>query len=73
MLLHPDYKRILRYAWSIKLTVLAVIFSAAETALPIIQPYVSIWPGIFAVAAGLSSAGAFYTRIVSQKEFRNGN
>lgn len=65
MKLAPDWKRVLRRAWSIRLVLLAGVFSAAEVTLPFLEP--SIPPGIFAALSGLAAGGAFIARLVAQK------
>ena len=65
MKLAPDWRRVLRRAWSIRLLLLAGGFSAAEVALPFLEP--SIPPGIFAALSGLAAGGAFVARLVAQK------
>lgn len=69
MKLIADWRKVLRYAWSIRFIVLAVLFSTAEVAVPMMQGYVDIPPRLFAALAGLSSGLAFLFRIKAQKEF----
>jgi hypothetical protein len=70
--LRNDWKHILKHAYSVRLIVLAGALSGAEVALPIIQPYVPIWPGALAAGAGLAACGAFFARIAAQKQFGGG-
>lgn len=49
----------LRYAWSIKLVVLAGLLSGAEIALPLIREVVDVPRGLFAAASFAATAGAF--------------
>lgn len=69
MTLHPDWRRLLRYAWSIRLLMLAGVLSGCEVALPLIQPIINIPTGIFAGLSALSTCGAFVARLMAQKEF----
>lgn len=69
MKLNPDWKRILKKAWSIRFLVLAGVFSGIETAMPLLQAVLPVPAGIFAVLSGLSVAGAFIFRLIAQKDF----
>lgn len=69
MVLHEDWRKILRCAWSVRLIALAFLLSALEVALPLIQPYLPLNPVYVGVAAGIASAAAFVSRLVAQKEF----
>lgn len=59
-----DWKRVLRYGWSIRLIVLAGLLSGAEVVLPLFVD--SIPRNLFAVLSMLVTAGAFVARIVAQ-------
>lgn len=60
----PDWRLILRKAWSVRLAVLAAAFSAAEVALPFFTPF---FPDrTMAVLAVLASTGAVIARIWAQ-------
>lgn len=72
MRLREDYKKILRYAWSIRFNLLATLFGLFEIALPIIDEMIYIPRGWFLVAALMCSLLANVARIISQKEFRDG-
>lgn len=65
----PDWKEILTKAWSIKLILLAAIFSGlsvfvAKTSADVL----GITPAMFATLAALVNAGAFVARILAQKQ-----
>ena len=60
----PDWRLILRKAWSVRLAVLAAAFSAAEVALPFFTPFFP--PKTMAVLAALASTGAVIARIWAQ-------
>lgn len=66
----PDWKAILRHAWSVRLMIVAALLSGLEVALPLLQSFLPIRPGIFALLSGLVVAGAFVARIVAQKRIR---
>lgn len=62
----PDWRRILKQAWSIRLTVLAGLFSAAEVILPL---FVDVLPRhLFVVLAFVAIVGAAVARLVAQPE-----
>jgi hypothetical protein len=67
--LRSDWKKLLRYAWSIRLICLAGLLSGAEVALPLIQPLISIPAGVFAGLSALTVGGAFVARLVAQQQF----
>ncbi len=69
--LHPDWRRILRRAWSVRLMALAFILTAAEVALPAVPPIPGVSPTALALAAGLVTAGAFVARLIAQKDFED--
>lgn len=64
MKLIEDAKTVLLKAWSIRLALLAAVFSAAEVALPFFAPFVP--PKTMAVLALIASAGAAIARVVAQ-------
>lgn len=64
----PDWQRVLRRAWSIKLMLLAGLLSGLEAILPIIMDAV-LWPRwlaslVISMVVGL----AFVTRLMVQKD-----
>ena len=62
----PDWQRILKQAWSIRLTLLAGLFSAAEVILPL---FVDVLPRhLFVVLAFVAIVGAALARLVAQPE-----
>lgn len=66
MTLLPDYKNILRRAWSIRLALLAALFSGAEVVLPL---FVDAIPrNLFAGLSFLTVAGAVVARVIAQPE-----
>ncbi len=66
MKLISNWREILRYAWSIRLMILAGVLSGVEVILPL---FADCCPrGLFAVLSLLTIAGAFVARIVAQKD-----
>ena len=58
------WKRILRRAWSIRINLVAALFSAAEIVLPFIG---SFFPeGLFAALAGVTFVGGTVARLLPQ-------
>jgi len=62
----PDWKHVLRKAWSIKLMVLAGALSGAEIILPMFSE--SIPRGTFAALSALATSTAFVARLLAQRE-----
>ncbi len=62
----PEWKLILRKAWSVKMLILAGVLSAAEAILPMFDD--SLPKGIFATLTVVAVAGAFITRILAQDD-----
>jgi hypothetical protein len=59
-----DWRRTLRYAWSLRLVMLAAALSAAEVVLPL---FVDAMPrGVFAGLSLLAAIGGAVARIVAQ-------
>lgn len=66
MHLLPDWKRILRKAWSVRLIILAAIFSGAEVVVPLF--YDAIPRNAFALLSGITTAAALIARVMMQKD-----
>lgn len=72
---NSEWKKILRYAWSIRLMFFAFLLTLVEAFLPIIEDYFSIsdqdyfYRGIFALVAAVFSIGAIVARLYAQKAF----
>lgn len=62
----PDWRRILRQAWSIRFSLLAAVLTAAEVVMPLFGD--SLPRGLFVVLALAASIGATVARIVAQPE-----
>lgn len=64
MELLPDWKNIVRKAWSIRLAIVAALFSGAEVVLPL---FVDVLPrNLFASLSFIAVVGAAVARVVSQ-------
>jgi hypothetical protein len=62
----PKWKQTLRYAWSIRLAILAGLFSALEVVLAYFPD--ALPRGAMAGAAGVASLGAVITRFLLQQK-----
>ena len=62
----PDWRNLLRRAWSIRLMALAFVFTATEVMLPFFSDDVP--PRVFAVLSGVAVAGAFVARLMAQQK-----
>lgn len=67
MTLLPDWRRILRRAWSVRLILLAALLSGAEAILPVFGAAVPPWATFCVVA------GALVARIVAQPGMHEGD
>lgn len=68
MKLHPDWRRILKKAWSVKFNIASTIFGAVEVFIQFVDP--TIMPGaVFLKLAVLTSIGGNVSRFLAQKEF----
>lgn len=69
MKLRRKWKEIFARAWSVRFTVLAGVFTAAEVALPL---YAEEMPrGLFAALSGVAVVGALVARAIVQKDLSN--
>lgn len=62
-----NWRQILRYAWSIRLLLLAGLLSGAEVALPLLQSVMPVPAGVFAGLSFLATGGAFVARLIAQE------
>ena len=71
MQLLPDWRNILKTAWSVRLIILAAVLSGVEAVMPL---FVDAFPrGTFAAASGFVTAAALLARVLAQPEDkRNG-
>ena len=65
MKLLPNWRDLIRKAWSLRLMLLAAILSGVEIVLPFFSE--ALPRGIFAVLSFFAVAGAFVARILAQK------
>lgn len=66
MRLIPNWREVLKHAWSLRLMFLAALLSGLEVVLPFLPD--DVFPaGVFAALSGLVVAGAFVARLVVQK------
>lgn len=63
-----DWKKVLKHAWSVRLTLLASIFSGAEVILPAWTD--SVPRGVMALLAMFVAIGSGISRFLAQKELR---
>ena len=68
MRLLPDWKRVLRRAWSIRLMLLAGLLSGLEAALPFFGDMIPIPPRTLAALTVLVVAAAFVARLLAQSK-----
>lgn len=69
MKLAPNWKTILKKAWSIRLMLLAALLSGAEVVLPFFSH--AMPRGVFAFVSFLVVAAAFIARLVAQQGITN--
>jgi uncharacterized membrane-anchored protein YitT (DUF2179 family) len=67
MNLHPDWKKILKHALSVKLFIAAAALSGIEALLPYLPAFMTIDPIWLAIATPLTCALGIYFRLVAQK------
>lgn len=65
MKLIPNWREVLKWAWSIRLAALAAVLSGVEIALPFFAE--SFPRGPFALASFFATVGAFIARFVAQQ------
>jgi hypothetical protein len=68
-----DWRRVLRRAWSIRLSLLAAVFTAAEVLVPLLSDVLlEMMPkGAFVLLAFVASMGATVARIVAQPQMHS--
>ncbi len=66
----PDWRRVLRRAWSIRLSLMAALFTAAEVVVPVFGEVLQdVMPrGVFVLLALVASVGAAVARLLAQPE-----
>lgn len=68
MKLIPDWKEVLKKAWSVRLIILAGLLSGLEVVLPMFST--TIPRGVFSVLSFLTVASALVARVMMQKSLR---
>jgi hypothetical protein len=71
-LLVQNWRRVLKRAWSIRLMMIAGLLSGLEAALPLLGGLYAIPPGILPAVSGLTVTAAFVTRLLAQKDMKDG-
>jgi len=61
-----DWQRVARFAWSIRFSLIAALFTAAEVVVPLLADLLP--RGVFALLAFGASIGAAIARLVAQPE-----
>lgn len=72
MKLIANWRGVLGYAWSIKLMLLAGIFSGLEFALPHMRSFFPLDDGVFSALSIVTIAGAFVARLIAQRNPQEG-
>lgn len=67
MRLVPNWRAVLRHAWSIRLILIAGLLSGIEVVLPLLDVFATIPPGAFAALSFLITMGALVARLIAQK------
>lgn len=62
----PDWKIVLKKAWSIRLMLLAGVLSAIEVVLPVFM--FDMPRGVFAALSGVVVMSAFVSRLLAQRD-----
>lgn len=70
-ILVADWRKHLRYAWSVRFMVVAALFSGAEVAIPFLHGLLPVPPGAMAALSAFCTVGAFISKFVAQKEFED--
>lgn len=68
MTLLPNWREVLKKAWSIKFMALAALMSGVEVMMSILQPSNNLPPGLFAAMAGVVTSMALVARLLAQQE-----
>jgi hypothetical protein len=63
-----NWRQILRRAWSIRLILLAGLFSGLEVAFAVFADNPPISPGVFASLSGVTTMIALIARVIAQKD-----
>jgi hypothetical protein len=66
IVLLEDWRKIARRAWSIRLSIVAAVFTAAEVVMPLFGD--ALPRGVFVLLAFIASIGATVARLLAQPE-----
>ena len=66
MALKRNWKDLILKAWSIRFIILAGILSGMEIALPLVESFLPVPPGVFAALSFAATSGAFIARLLTQ-------
>jgi hypothetical protein len=67
-----NWRDVLKFSWTIRLVIAAVVLSGLEVALPIIDQWIIIPRGIFAALSWVTTAAAALARILVQSKLSGG-
>jgi hypothetical protein len=65
-----NWKAIVKRAWSMRLMLLATVFSGLEVALPLLDGVLPVSKGVFAGLCGLTVVIAMWARLIYQPNVR---
>lgn len=68
-MLIPNWRKVAKRAWSVRLMYMASILTACEAVLPVISDWVP--RGVFAMLTFVVVMGALFTRFLVQKELHD--
>lgn len=73
MKLHTDSRRLLRHAWSVRFIVIGAILQGLDSAMSLLEFALPVSPVVLIFLKITITGGAFVSRFVVQKEFKNGS
>ncbi|MBX3514754.1 MAG: hypothetical protein KF750_14310 [Xanthobacteraceae bacterium] len=68
----PNWRDVLKYAWSVKLILVACALSAIEAALPFVPELYMVPRGLFALLTLAIAFAALFARFVAQRSISGG-
>jgi hypothetical protein len=71
MTLLPNWRAVLRRAWSVRLMIVAAVLSGAEIALPLLDGLLPVPRGAFAALSAFATGGAFVARLIAQRNMED--
>jgi len=69
-MLIPNWRDVIKKAWSMRLMLLAGLLSGAEITLPLLDGILPIPPGVFAALTFITVGAALVARLVAQQNLR---